>query len=540
MDILQCTLRFFKLVAIFIAIFVAVYALMSTRSLSSINALTSNAKKPSTEAGDNSAIEAVLGKLSALGLSSPPLSPQHNLAEQPGPNSVVPNPATTVPAPASSINLYLHKKYEGNNNEAENTKTPAPSEIVVYKRPKASANEIKQFRATRPILFIKRKFEVGSEPKRLIFIGDIHGCLNQFNNLLEKLDYQQGSDQVVLVGDLVAKGPDSIGVLRKARNINAWCTRGNHDDKVIRWREFLEGPGNGLTKTEVADLENSSGLPYSDFRLSDPHYDIARSMSPNDFAFIKSFPVIMAFPPPYAEWVVVHGGLDPSKSILKQNSHDCMNMRNIGSSGPSSSHNEGLAWFEVYAAKMKILTHSSSLSSIDSEDFSQITFNKVVYGHDAGRALQMHEYTKGLDSGCVYGGSLTAFILPGEQLVSFGCPNNDGSAGDDKDEKENKRRRRKRHGIKSIGIRKSGIRIRRHNKYVGKHLDSKVSDLHNVQQTRQKPKQVRQQLQNIYGSSSTMHPHDLKSASNEHSRQPQDHIPAKQQRKKKQQNEFPQ
>ncbi|KAJ1948512.1 hypothetical protein FBU59_001558 [Linderina macrospora] len=310
------------------------------------------------------------------------------------------------------------------------------SDTVVYKgkKGKSTPEAIKSFRAKQPKLVEVRKFDSAEAKKRLIFIGDIHGCAREFDRLLKKASYKPSEDQVVLVGDLVAKGPDSIGVIRRARELNAWCVRGNHDDGVIRWREFLEGPGKNLSQNELKALERAHGLPYNDFKMSKPHYKIAKQMSPADFAFMSSFPTIMVLPPPFQDWLVVHGGLDPSKPLTQQDSHDVMNMRNIDSTGPISSHDKGLAWFELWSAKMKILRrerdankgeaveHEAALVDAEGQDIDHVHFSRVVYGHDANRNLQLHPYTKGLDTRCVYGGKLTAFILPGEKVVSVKCP----------------------------------------------------------------------------------------------------------------------
>ena len=48
---------------------------------------------------------------------------------------------------------------------------------------------------------------------RTIVVGDIHGCALEFDDLLRSLGFAQGVDRVVLVGDLVARGPDSAGVV---------------------------------------------------------------------------------------------------------------------------------------------------------------------------------------------------------------------------------------------------------------------------------------------------------------------------------------
>ncbi|KAJ2746004.1 hypothetical protein GGI20_001706 [Coemansia sp. BCRC 34301] len=315
--------------------------------------------------------------------------------------------------------------------------TPPPSEQQdrVYGRLKVRAPDVKSFRAEPPTLLEKRTF-TGEEPGRLIFIGDIHGSVKELNQLLCKLKYKKGKDQVVLVGDLVAKGPESVSVVRRARQIGAWCVRGNHDDRVIRWREFLDGPGKTLSQSELKDLEKSKGLPYDDFKLGKGHYEIARDLSPDDATWMKSLPIIMSMPPPYSEWVVVHGGLDPSKPLLEQDPEAVIETRNIASGGPTSSRDEGVAWFEAWAEKMKGLKQDESADL----DFNEVRFNKIIYGHDAGRNLQLHPLTKGLDSRCVYGGQLTAFILPGEKTVSVTCPNYD--SGGDGDSKRRRRRLR--------------------------------------------------------------------------------------------------
>ncbi|KAJ2555749.1 hypothetical protein EV175_002190 [Coemansia sp. RSA 1933] len=302
----------------------------------------------------------------------------------------------------------------------------------------ASTEAIKSFQATNATLLVQREFEAGNEPKRMIFIGDIHGCIDQFNSLLEEVQYQQGQDQIVLVGDLVAKGPDSIAVVQKAISIGAWCVRGNHDDRVIRWREFLDGPGQGLSTDEIASLEDAGDLPYDDFKVTKEHYTIALNLTTDEFNFLQSFPAIMAPPAPYTEWIVVHAGLEANKPILNQTDDTCWTMRNVAPTGPTSSTKEGVAWFDVWASKMTLVESLppnplASSSTSTEENFLNINFNKLIYGHDASRGLQIHNFTKGLDSRCVYGGNLTAFILPGEQLVQVGCIDYDGAVPADGD-----------------------------------------------------------------------------------------------------------
>jgi hypothetical protein len=72
------------------------------------------------------------------------------------------------------------------------------------------------------------------KPKAII-IGDIHGCLDEFKMLLAACDYDPLQSSVILVGDLVNKGPYSAEVVRYAREIGAYAVRGNHDDFALQY-----------------------------------------------------------------------------------------------------------------------------------------------------------------------------------------------------------------------------------------------------------------------------------------------------------------
>ncbi|KAJ1859085.1 hypothetical protein GGH12_000933 [Coemansia sp. RSA 1822] len=372
----------------------------------------------------------------------------------------------------------------GDGEDGDETTTnekPTGSETSNKNTSNASSGDAKSFRAPEPELLSEKTF-TGTAPERLIFIGDIHGCSEEFGKLLETVNFKQGSDQVILVGDLVAKGPDSLGVVNKARSIKAWGVRGNHDDRVIRWGQFLQGPAKGMSESELKELEDAGELPYDDFELSGGHYDIASTMPACDFSYFSQFSALITLPEEYSEWVVAHGGMEPTKPIAEQDPEVVMTVRNIGPDGPSSEKDAGDAWFEVWADAIGPLGNSGSSAASgkssetaketetgggeddtdDTDDtdtkekksnrkrqsststnstsasLDEIQFKKVIYGHDAGRALQIHEITKGLDSRCVYGGELTAFILPGEELKSVPCQNYDG-----KDASSDNRRRRR-------------------------------------------------------------------------------------------------
>ena len=65
----------------------------------------------------------------------------------------------------------------------------------------------------------------------LYLIGDVQGCNAALGKLLEKLQFSPSRDTLFLLGDLVNRGPDNLGVLRRlmALGHSAQCLLGNHD-----------------------------------------------------------------------------------------------------------------------------------------------------------------------------------------------------------------------------------------------------------------------------------------------------------------------
>lgn len=76
--------------------------------------------------------------------------------------------------------------------------------------------------------------------RRVVLIGDVHGCSSELKRLLDAV--VRPNDYVVIVGDLVNKGPDSPGVLDIVRKRGIRAVRGNHDDQALAaWRAWRAG-----------------------------------------------------------------------------------------------------------------------------------------------------------------------------------------------------------------------------------------------------------------------------------------------------------
>jgi hypothetical protein len=184
---------------------------------------------------------------------------------------------------------------------------------------------------------------------RTIVIGDVHGCLHELVALLGRCG-RRGDDRVVLVGDLVAKGPESAGVVRWAREHGADAVLGNHDAHVLRAH---------------AEPEKA--------RAS--HLEVAATLAPEDLAWLGARPLWLRLPDLGAKagHIVVHGGLVPGVALEDQRREHLLNLRSITADGQPSKQIEGTPWGALWPGP-----------------------EQVVYGHDAVRGLQRHPLATGL------------------------------------------------------------------------------------------------------------------------------------------------
>jgi hypothetical protein len=214
---------------------------------------------------------------------------------------------------------------------------------------------------------------MATEARRTVLVGDVHGCLDELEALLRVVGADPTADDVILVGDLTAKGPDSRGVVQLCRERGLRAVLGNHDAKV-------------LSLAEAAGLEPPPA--------SSTHQAVADSLTHADWAYLRALPLLLELPT--EEAIVVHGGLLPGVALAAQPRKYLLNLRSLTPGGqPSTRVKDGVPWASRWAGP-----------------------EHVIFGHDAVRGLQRYVHATGLDTGCVYGRCLTALVLPERRLVS--------------------------------------------------------------------------------------------------------------------------
>ncbi len=195
-------------------------------------------------------------------------------------------------------------------------------------------------------------------------VGDVHGCLPELESLLEELS-PTDDDLVVFVGDLIRKGPDSLGVVELVReHDNFRSIRGNNEQKLLDGDVELDEFGE------------------------------------NEIESVREFPAAIS----WEDALVVHGGVDPRKPLSEHSVDDLETTRSMD---PDGSYDRPF-WFERYDGP-----------------------RRVFFGHTVLERPVEREWAVGLDTGCVYGGELTAYDYRRDEFVTQESLRTDADRSDD-------------------------------------------------------------------------------------------------------------
>ena len=268
----------------------------------------------------------------------------------------------------------------------------------------------------------------------LYAIGDVQGCDQALAALLERLDFSTGRDRLWFVGDLVNRGPDSLGVLRRVHALgeSAVVVLGNHDLHclAVAFGQAHERPGDTLS----ALLEAPDRRTLLDWLLARP----------------------LIHPDPALGWVLLHAGLAPQWTIptaigcareVEQALQRTPERTLAGMYGDGPDRwDERL---EGTARARFIVNCLTRLRVVDAEgrlvlrakdapersrrrgwipwfEFPARAWrgSRIVFGHWSTLGFHRNADVVGLDTGCVWGGRLSALRLDvdGAEPVSVACP----------------------------------------------------------------------------------------------------------------------
>ncbi|KAK9342962.1 Metallo-dependent phosphatase-like protein [Lipomyces starkeyi] len=259
------------------------------------------------------------------------------------------------------------------------------------------------------------EFIPASSDGRLIFIGDIHGCNVEFGQLLDAVGFVPSQDKLILLGDFISKGPNSIAVLEMAMKYNAACIRGNHENTLLR--RYAKKHGQNML--DSGDYDPSAG---GFVHIMADEKKIIKKATPEQIEYIDSCPLILHIPeqifgPDCGDVSACHAGLMWNVPTLEdQDPAVLLYIRTLlpPKNSTASPTRDGVLWNEVWNEYQETLPPSQRRT--------------VLYGHDAKTGLVIKKYSKGLDSRCYKGDYLTALVAKRDglggwvnELVSVKC-----------------------------------------------------------------------------------------------------------------------
>lgn len=226
--------------------------------------------------------------------------------------------------------------------------------------------------------------------KRHLLIGDVHGCREELEQLLERLRYDPAGDVLVLLGDLVNRGPDSAGVLRLARRLDAQCVLGNHDVRLLRVARGRTPPRSYDTTDDVLAAADREEL--IEWLGAQP--------------FVRELGSLLCvhagLHPLWEHPEAILSGLNPLEETPELSF--AVTVRTCTAQGERPARESGLiegpyrAWYEFWRER------------------AQET-RTVAFGHWAVHGLVWLPRVRGLDTGCAWGGKLSGWIVEEDRLV---------------------------------------------------------------------------------------------------------------------------
>jgi bis(5'-nucleosyl)-tetraphosphatase (symmetrical) len=270
-------------------------------------------------------------------------------------------------------------------------------------------------------------------------IGDVQGCYDQLMRLLERAGYDERRDVLWFVGDLVNRGPQSAQTLRFAKSLGPRqvTVLGNHDLALLVVAEGIKKPHRGDTFGEILQAPDRDEL----------------------IAWLRHQKLMHAGD----GYAMVHAGLLPQWSVAQALALS----REVEAALQGPDHreflkdmygNEPVRWRDDLAGydRLRIIVNAMTRARMVTPDGAMEFSHRlgpatapagylpwydvparasrgtpIIFGHWAALGLLLREDVVGLDTGCVWGRSLSALRLEDRKLFQCGCSELAGKATED-------------------------------------------------------------------------------------------------------------
>jgi bis(5'-nucleosyl)-tetraphosphatase (symmetrical) len=270
----------------------------------------------------------------------------------------------------------------------------------------------------------------------LYMIGDLQGCDEALGRMLKKIDFSPSRDTLVLLGDLVNRGPDSLAVLRRLIALQgaAHCLLGNHDLHLLAVAHGVRKPHRGDTLDGILQAPDRGAL----------------------LDWLRARPLALHM----QGWLMVHAGVLPQWDLaqtlaLADEVHSVLRSGDWGVFMHSMYGNQPDRWSPDLHGPQRLRVIVNALTRLrfcsadgvmefDTKDSAaaapdgfmpwfdvpdrRTTGTPIAFGHwSTLKESVTRQAVLALDTGCVWGGCLTAARLDAQgkvELIEVHCPQN--------------------------------------------------------------------------------------------------------------------
>jgi len=211
--------------------------------------------------------------------------------------------------------------------------------------------------------------------ERVFVIGDLHGCPEETEVLLQHMEDSLGlaeQDLVIFLGDYIDRGPNSNETIElvlefKRKFPTTICLKGNHEDMLLDFLGFGGRLGQAFLYNGGLETIQSYGIS-----VFAPPEEMVNALPPEHFKFLTELESIVKID----GYICVHAGLNPLRDLEAQNDSDVFWIR------------------DEFIANIHSFQHT------------------IVFGHTPHREIFMHlPFKIGIDTGLVFGNKLTCLEL---------------------------------------------------------------------------------------------------------------------------------
>jgi len=266
-------------------------------------------------------------------------------------------------------------------------------------------------------------------------IGDVQGCFDELRQLLEKIDFDRKRDRLWFVGDLVNRGPKSLEVLRFVRELGdrAISVLGNHDLHLVTQHEGVERRREDDTFDDVLEAPDAKEL----------------------VAWVRTRPMLHV----EGRYAMVHAGLLPQWTVgkafsLAKEAEKALAARDyrdflasMYGSTPSEWSDSLTGWDRLRVivnamTRMRFCTREGKMDFKAKgkkappgyvawyEARPKNEKEALLFGHWSALGLKLEERLAALNTGCVWGGALTALRLEDRALYQVPCRGYQAAGGE--------------------------------------------------------------------------------------------------------------